>query len=63
MDKHRVVLDLQSIREDSRATQDEKDVARRVQADIAAGWRPAQDHLSVLKGYMARQIAQDRYGH
>lgn len=62
MDKHRIVMDLESVMADPGATQTERDVARRVRADISAGWRPAQDHLSVLKGYMARQLTQDRYG-
>jgi hypothetical protein len=58
----RTVDDLQAIREDASATQTEKDVARRVQADITAGWRPCQDHISVLQGYVAKQYQQDRYG-
>lgn len=59
---HRVVTELEAIMDDPSARQIERDVARRVKADLDAGWTPCQDHLGVLHGYIQRQQRQDRFG-
>lgn len=54
--------DLDRIINDPAATQTERDVARRVKADLQSGWYIAKDHIHVLTGYIQRQQAQNRYG-
>ncbi len=56
------IRNLGTIMDDPKATQTERDVARRVMADITAGWHIARDRIHVLSGYIQRQQAQNRWG-
>lgn len=62
MNTQHAVMDLVSIINDPESTRLERDVARRVKADVAAGWVPARDHLDVLRMYLDKRQQQDRYG-